>query len=56
MSENPLSVDRAALSVLNTQRKELGFIERKAKKLLLFQYAKELGLGDVQKAEIYDVQ
>ena len=56
LSENPLSVDRAALRVLNMQRKELGFIERKAKKLLLFQYAKELGLGDAQKAEIYDVQ
>jgi len=56
LSENPLSVDRAALSVLNMQRKELGFIERKANELLLFQYAKELGLGDALKAETYDVQ
>ena len=38
------------------QRKELGFIERKANELLLFQYAKELGLGDALKAETYDVQ
>ncbi|MDG0963713.1 MAG: hypothetical protein P8P49_06970 [Opitutales bacterium] len=56
LSENPLSVDRAALSVLTTKRKELGFIERKSEELLLFQYAKELGLGDALKAKVYNVQ
>jgi len=55
LSENPLSVDRIALGVLNKKRTNKGFIERKFDQLLLFQYAKELGLGEVGKAKVYDV-
>ena len=55
LSENPLSVDRIALGVLNEKRKKKGLIERKFDQLLLFQYAKELGLGEVGKARVYDV-
>ncbi len=56
LSENPLSVDRIALSVLNEKRISSGLIERKFEELLLFQYANELGLGKVEKALIYDVR
>ncbi|MDG0965583.1 MAG: hypothetical protein P8O23_10995 [Opitutales bacterium] len=56
LSENPFSVDRVALQTLNASRKEYGFLERKADELLLFRYAKELGLGDVDKSKIYDVR
>jgi hypothetical protein len=55
LSENPLSVDRIALGVLNEKRKKKGLTERKFDQLLLFQYAKELGLGEVGKARVYDV-
>jgi len=55
LGENPFSVDRVALQTLNVNRKEYGFSERRADELLLFRYAKELGLGDVDKAKIYDV-
>jgi hypothetical protein len=56
LSENPLSVDRIALSVLNEKRISSGLIERKFEELLLFQYANELGLGKVEKALIYEVR
>ena len=56
LSENPFSVDRVALGILNSDRKKHGFKERKAGELLLFQYAKELNLGDVAKAKIFDVR
>jgi len=55
LSENPFSVDRVALQTLNATRKEYGFSERRANELLLFRYAKELGLGDADRAKLYDV-
>ena len=56
LSENPFAVDWVALGILNNQRKKLGFIERGAGPLLLFKYAQELGLGDLEKTKIVEVR
>ncbi len=56
LSENPLSVDLYALKILSERRKKEGFIQRKEEELLLFKYGQELGLGNVRKARIFDVQ
>ena len=56
LSENPFSIDKFALSVINQKRVEKGLIERQEEKLLLFKYALEIGLGDVRKARIFNVQ
>ena len=56
LSENPFSIDKFALSVINQKRVEKGLIERQEEKLLLFKYALEIGLGDVRKARIFNVK
>ena len=55
LSENPISIDFTALSVLKDIRKKNGFIERDESQLLLFKYAKELGLGEMNKVRVFDV-
>ena len=56
LSENPLSIDRFALSVINKKRIAKGFVARAEENLLLFKYALEIGLGDARKARIFNVQ
>ena len=56
LSENPLSIDRFALSVINQRRIKKGFVEREEEKLPLFKYGMEIGLGDARKARIFNVQ
>jgi hypothetical protein len=55
LSENPISIDFTALSVLKDIRRKNGFIERDETQLLLFKYAKELGLGEMNKVRVFDV-
>jgi hypothetical protein len=55
LSENPISIDFTALSVLKDIRKKNGFMERDESQLLLFKYAKELGLGEMKKVRVFDV-
>ena len=55
LSENPISLDYTALSIFKNIRKKNGFIERDESTLLLFKYAKELGLGEMNKIRVFDV-
>ena len=56
LSDNPVSLDFYGLKVLSRARGQSGFSQRDPNKLLLFKYAKELGLGDPYKAKIFDIK
>jgi hypothetical protein len=55
LGENPFSVDYLALQSLNKLRLKRGFSERTPEDVLMFRYAKELGLGDVKTAKFFDL-
>lgn len=55
LGENPFSVDYFALRTLTTTREKKGFKARKPDDMLVFRYAKELGLGDVKDAKLFDL-
>ena len=55
LGENPFSVDYFALQTLNEMRVKRGFSTRKPDEALIFRYAKELGLGDVKRAKLFDL-
>ena len=55
LGENPFSVDYLALQTLNELRLKRGFSPRKSEDALMFRYAKELGLGDVKDAKLFDL-
>ena len=53
--ENPFAVDFFALRRLAEARVRGGFSPRKPKEVLLFRYARELGLGDVGKSRYFEI-
>lgn len=55
LSENPISIDYTALNVFKKTRKKNGFIDRQKSELLLFKYAKELGLGIMSDIRVFEV-
>jgi len=55
LGENPFSVDYVALQTLNELRVKRGFAPRESQDVLMFRYAKELGLGDVKNAKLFDL-
>ena len=55
LSENPISIDYTALNVFKKTRKKNGFIDRQKSELLLFKYAKELGLGIMSNIRVFEV-
>jgi hypothetical protein len=55
LGENPFSVDYFALRTLTATREKKGLKARKSEDMLVFRYAKELGLGEVKDAKLFDV-
>jgi hypothetical protein len=55
LGENPISVDYFGLQVLTLAREKRGMKARKPEDVLIFRYAKELGLGDVKDAKLFDL-
>lgn len=55
LGENPISVDYFGLQVLTLAREKRGMKARKPEDALIFRYAKELGLGDVKDAKLFDL-
>lgn len=55
LGENPISVDYFGLQALTSARKKRGMKPRKSEDVLIFRYAKELGLGDVKDAKLFDL-
>ena len=53
--ENPFSVDYFALQTLTESRTERGLKPRKSEDVLIFRYARELGLGDAKDAKLIDL-
>ena len=55
LGQNPISVDYFGLQALTSARKKRGMKPRKSEDVLIFRYAKELGLGDVKDAKLFDL-
>lgn len=55
LGENPFSVDYFALQALTSAREKRGLKARRVEDVLMFRYAKELGLGDVKDAKLFDL-
>ena len=53
--ENPFAVDFFVLRRLTEARTRGGFSSRKPKEVLLFRYARELGLGDVGRSRYFEI-
>ena len=55
LGENPISVDYFGLQALILAREKSGMKPKQLEDALIFRYAKELGLGDVKDAKLFDV-
>ena len=54
LGENPFAIDAFAMASIGRVRSSVGFKPRSRKDSNLFRFAKELGLADVEKAELID--
>jgi len=54
LGENPFAIDAFAMASIGRVRSSVGFKPRSRKDSNLFRFAKELGLADVDKAELID--